>query len=149
MKSQILFSQIEVTTWVFTHLPRCTQDILSLRPNSCVSLGFTRYGKLSGGVVWYNLAKDRSNVECALYAEGRFLTRQAALTIVRVPFDVFGVAHVTGFTRDDNEACIRIFRRGCWQLEGIQRKAFDGVHDCLVYGLTREDADLAIKKLWR
>lgn len=146
MRPQILYSNLEVAAWVFSHLPRCSQNLAAIRRDTFWAVGFTRCGKLCGGVAYYNLIPNVT-IEMAIYGTSPFVDRRIGLFIEFVPFEVFHVKHVTCFVRHDNNRCIGLLRRGKWRLEGVQRYAFDGVYDCLVFGLTRADAEWAHKIL--
>lgn len=140
MKPQILFSPAEVATWVFNQVPSSSHFIAELPKGYFCAVGFVRYGKICGGVVWTKLAKNLTDVECTIAGKGAWISTQVGKFINLVPFEVFKVAHVTTRLSDDNEASKRLMLKHGWKAEGLQRRAYDGKKDMLLMGLIKEDA---------
>lgn len=146
MRSEILFSQQEVATWVFNQLLYTSHSIIELYRGYFCAVGFTRYGKICGGIVWTKLARNRSDVEATYVGRGAWLTLQVGKFMTYVPFEVFGVAHVTARIPESCTRSIRLLERYGWKREGLQRKAYGGHENLVLLGMIREDADMVFKE---
>lgn len=146
MKSEILFSQREIAAWVFKHLPYSPQSLIDIQKGYYCAVGFMRYGKICGGIVWTKLAKNLSDVEVSYAGHGAWLSPQVARFMTFAPFKVFHVKHVTARIPVSCTKSITLLERHGWKHEGLQRKAYDGKEDLVLMGMIEEDAEEAFKE---
>lgn len=128
-------SPVEVAAWVDA---RCG---IERRIGGYQAYGFARRGKIIGGFVFSGMQLNRGNIEMTCAGTGAFLNMEVLRFLAWNVFDLLGVAHCTSRHKASNDRASRALERFGFVLEGRQSKAWDGVEDALLYGLTRELAD--------
>lgn len=95
-------------------------------------------GVMHGGLVMTDYRGFDAHL--SIYLDGkRFIGKQSLTDLMRWTFDRLGLRRVTCFIRPDNTVSRRFVERIGFKREGVLRKGYDGTHDALIFGMTRED----------
>jgi RimJ/RimL family protein N-acetyltransferase len=102
------------------------------------ALGVVRNGALIGGVVYHQYIGFDVQVSVA-FDRANWAFPSTLRTLFHVPFEQFGCVRMTAITSRSNKRCRRFLQGIGFKLEGIGRKAIDGVQDAACYSMLREE----------
>jgi RimJ/RimL family protein N-acetyltransferase len=108
------------------------------------ALGIWRHNRLIGGVVYHHYIGFDIQVSIA-FDRADWALPSTLRTLFYYPFVEIGCVRMTAITARNNKRSRRLLegdgkRRGLgFKLEGIGRKAFDGVQDAACYSLLRDE----------
>lgn len=107
-------------------------------PEGTAAMGVMHRGKVVAGIVWHDYRGH--DIHLTVAADSPRFCRPAVLRqLARYPFVQLGCARITSIVSSRNHAAIRFNEGLGMSLEGVLRRGFDGTHDALVYGVTRDD----------
>lgn len=107
-------------------------------PEKAVGLGVLQDGKLVGGCVFSNFHGHSIEVSTATDSS-TYLTRGMLDQMFGYPFRQLGCVRVTAITREDNVRTQKLLRGLGFTQEGRARKAWDGKHDAIIFGILKEE----------
>ncbi len=107
-------------------------------PTHAVGLGIVSDRRLIGGFVFSNFVGHNIEVSAAVDS-ARWATRGTLDQMFGYPFRQLGCARITAITREDNVRTHRILTGTGFKQEGRARKAWDGEHDAIIFGILKEE----------
>lgn len=127
----------EVADWVCARIPGM---------EGCLALGFVgvgvqRRGRMVGGFLFHEMQEDRGSVMLSGAGTGAFLVPEVIDCLRYIAFDVMCCAHIATRNSSENHRAHNALLRAGFRLEGVQRRAWDGVHDAHIYGINPEDME--------
>lgn len=102
------------------------------------ALGVIRNGRLVGGVVFHCFRGHDLEISIASDTP-MWASKKTFARLYAYPFRQLGVARITCITGRKNKPVRRLAGASGFRLEGVHRKALDGVEDAMSYGLLRDD----------
>ncbi len=102
------------------------------------ALGVVRNGILVGGIVYHHFVGH--DIQASVAADRPDWAFPSTLrTLFSVPFDQYGCVRMTCITARNNKRCRRFLEGIGFRLEGMARKAIDGVQDAACYSILRDE----------
>jgi hypothetical protein len=130
---------IEIGQWVAMRIPEIgTVD----RLGDFSSMAFMSHDmtEMYAGVVFYNYRKPH-DIEMVVAADSpKFMTRRNIALIFGYPFNQLGCSRITVITHKKNKKARRLIEGMGFKLEGVCRKAIDGIKDAMIYGMLKHEA---------
>jgi RimJ/RimL family protein N-acetyltransferase len=104
----------------------------------CTAFGVVQSDKLVGGVVYHCFRKFDICFGAAF--DTHTWAKPATLrALFDYPFNQLGCVRVTAITGRKNKPARKMLEHVGFKLEGVARRALDGINDGYVYGLLKED----------
>lgn len=102
------------------------------------ALGVVRRGVLLGGVVYHEKRDIDIHVSMAFDRPGWALP-YTMRALFDYPFNQLGCVRITAMTARKNRKARESLIRAGFKLEGVHRRAVDGVEDFISYGMLKEE----------
>lgn len=102
------------------------------------ALGVVRRGTLLGGVVYHNFQDFDIQMSCAFDKVGWALPKTVR-ALFDYPFNTLNCVRVTSVIGRRNKKAKKLLEDLGFKLEGVRKKALDGVQDEFCYGLLKEN----------
>ena len=128
---------------------KVAQIVASLLPKGPVwswenfsALGVVRRGNLIGGVIYSNYRPHANDIEItAAFSSPDWCLPDTIKQILAFPIQQLGCTRCTARTARRNKPARQFNERLGFKVEGVQRKAYDGKQDIIIYGLLLDQFD--------
>lgn len=129
----------QIAEYVRQRIPRVENPF----DNAIGALGVDRGGDFLGGIVFYNPGTFKGqvyDVEMAFAFDRADWIRPATLRhLFCYPFRQLNCVRMSCIIARKNKKTRKLAEFCGFKVEGVGRKRWDGVQDCIYYGMTRED----------
>lgn len=125
----------EVADWLCERLP----EVAWCLRYGFLGVGVERRGKIVAAFVFHSMQNDKGNIELSCAGNGAFATKEVLECLYYSVFSMLGCVHVSCRTSATNTRARKLLERAGFLVEGIQRKAWDGDNDAILYGLIEHD----------
>ena len=120
-------------------VPWVAERILGYSPEDfepCSTLGISVNGVLTAGLIFNNYRKKSHDIHLTIAADSAgWISRSSLRTIFEYVFIQLGCIRLTVTIAKKNKRARRLAEGLGFEFEGKLRKGFDGVQDCIIYGM--------------
>lgn len=101
-------------------------------------IGFFRKGQIFCGAIYNNYYGFDAQIT-VVCTHPEWITRGVLKAMCELPFKAMGCRRLSAYIARKNKHAREVAQRFGFKLEGTIRHGFDGVQDCMVYGMLREE----------
>ena len=106
----------------------------------CSSIGFVKDKQVIAGVIFNNFRPSCRDVHLTIAADSAgWISRDSLRTIFEYVFIQLGCLRLTVTIAKKNKRARRLAEGLGFEYEGKLRKGFDGVEDCIIYGMLHNE----------
>ena len=125
-----------ICMWMAERLPGYAPD--DFKP--CSTIGFMRDGQLVAGVLFNNFRESCRDVQLTIAADTpSWIGKDSLRVIFEYVFIQLGCVRLTVSIAKKNKRPRRLAEGLGFKYEGNLRKGFDGVEDCIIYGMLHSE----------
>jgi len=126
----------EMCLWMSERLTRYSPD--EFKP--CSTLGFVKDKRVVAGVIFNNFRPSCRDIQLTIAADSPgWMSRDSLRTIFEYVFIQLGCIRLTVSIAKKNKRARRLAEGLGFEYEGKLRKGFDGVEDCIIYGMLHSE----------
>jgi len=134
-----------ISDWVAERLPG---NFTGEDFTPCVAIGLMDKGELIAGCVYSNYRPGAKNIELSFAADTpAWATRSNIKSFLAYPYLQLGCNRVTAIIDSRNINSLKFVNRLGMNCEGRMRRAMDGVHDAVIYGMLFDECKWFEKEL--